>query len=75
MRSGICGTHPDCSDREKVDSPTSERRAMPAVCQGYVLEEAPESSDETGEVCGVLQLALPRFCLTPFVDGCFELRC
>ena len=48
---------------------------MLAVCQDYVLEEAPESSDETGEVCGVLHLALPKFCLTPVVDGCFELRC
>lgn len=59
-------------NREKVDKPTSQRRAMPVVCQLYVLEEAPDSSDETGEVCGVLQLALPNFCLTPFVDGLFQ---
>ena len=62
-------------NREKVDKPTSQRRAMPVVCQVYEPEEAPDSSDENGEVCGVLQLALPNFCLMPFVDRFFDLRC
>lgn len=62
-------------NREKVDKPTSQRRAMPVVSQLYVLEEAPDSSDETGEVCGVLQLALPNFALRRLSKAFSKLLC